>query len=258
MLLEWPVYHLFRLNGMTSSETVSATDTLHAAETLALWESCRVDDAQQHIDNANAAYERELTEKNITQRIENTIKKIEKGKLTYREVLSDVYVCGDSLMAELSVYGLVNGNHLMAKVSANLKDLRENLPMIQRVKPKILILHYGINAISSKKGRDQQFADNYRKLIEQIRESCPKTRIIVSLLFPVNTSIARDKRFTVVDQFNECLKQMCSELNIEYLDNSSLEEQCREYAKGDGIHMERDFYTKYWGKHIIREMRIYK
>ncbi len=258
MLLEWPAYNIFRYNDLTSAGSTGLADTSEAKSLLGTWEKCSVEEAQHNIDLTDEEYLKQQTENNIKKQIEDTIKKIEKGKLTYRELFSDVYVCGDSLVAGLSSFGLVNGNHLMARVSANLKDLRENLPRIKRAKPKILILHYGINHISSKKGKDEQFANNYRKLIKQIKESCPKTRIIISLLFPVDTNIAKDVRFTAVDRFNKALKKMCEEEGIEYLDNSSLAKQCSEYTKGDGIHMERDFYTKFWGKHIIREMRIYK
>ena len=258
MILEWPAYNIFRYNDITAQAEKAGADTSGAAELLKTWEKCSVEDAQHTIDLTDEEYLKQQTENNIKKEIEDTIKQIEKGKLTYRELFSDVYVCGDSLVAGLSAFGLINGNHLMARVSANLKDLRENLPRIKRAKPKILILHYGINHISSKKEKGQQFADNYRRLIRQIKESCPKTRIIISLLFPVDTNIAKDPKFKGVNNFNKCMKKMCEEEGIEYLDNSSLAEQCSEYTKGDGIHMEREFYTKFWGKHIIRELRIYK
>ena len=258
MLFEWPAYSVLRFNDKVAADSQVHSENAEAVNMLSMWENLTVDNAQQRIDEANAAYEKELTERNYKKMIEDTIQKIENGQLTYREVFSDVYVCGDSQVAGLSYFGLINGNHLIARVNANLSDLENRLLKLKLAKPNILILHYGINSIAPEKGKNRNFVKKYRELIKEIKKSCPKTRIIVSLLFPVDTSVAREERFAEVDYLNDLLREMCAEEDVEYLDNSSLAEQCKIHTKGDGIHMTREFYTKYWGKHIIREMGIYK
>ena len=177
--------------------------------------------------------------------------------MTYRQVFRDVYLCGDSLMAVVYAYDLMNENHIMAQVSAHLSDLENLLPRIAGARPKVLILHYGINSISEKEGHARRFVNDYRALIRRIQEASPDTRIIVSLLFPVDTSVATAERFRYVGRYNEYLTEMCREEHVETLDSTPLFAACPNYYREDGIHLNKGFYVKYWFKYIMREMEIY-
>ena len=49
---------------------------------------------------------------------------------------------------------------------------------------------------------------------------------------------------------------MCKELKIEYLESAPVLKAHPECYGGDGIHLSKAFYEKYWLRHIIREMGI--
>lgn len=250
----YPVYMLINI---TSMDYHAHYDTSNGINVLDEYSERSLDEAQNSIDNLYKARQAALDAANLKKNIETSIQKIDNGELTYREVFKDVYVAGDSLVAGLSAFEIINPNHLMARVSANLSDLQKNLERIKSEKPRILILHYGINGISPNEDVAQKFINWYSQLIQQIQNDSPNTRIIISLIFPVDNSIAKDKRFEYIDHYNELLKQMCKDKNIEYLDSTTLVKNCKQYYKDDGIHFVKGFYVTHWAKHIMSEMEIY-
>lgn len=232
-------------------------DTSDGMYWLNEYDNASVDNAQLNIDNVHAARQERLEAEFIEQSVEDSIKKIDNGELTYKEVFKDVYFAGDSLVAGLSAYGLISSNHLMARVSAHLSVLESYIKHINNIKPDVLILHYGINSISKHEKHAQNFVKDYRKLVQCIKSGSPNTRIIISLIFPVDASVAKAEQFKYIDHFNELLIQMCEEEGIEYLDTTDLLKQYNQYYRSDGIHLVEEFYVNYWFKHIMREMEIY-
>lgn len=189
--------------------------------------------------------------------VEKQIKQIEKGKLSYRKVFSRVYIAGDSLMEGLEAYGILNSSHLFTKVSASLYHLEEVMPKLISIKPPVLILHYGLNMIGDQQYHVDSFINQYTKDLKTLKKKLPDTRIIVSLLFPVDTSVATAKRFKYVSRYNKRLIGMCKELKAEYLDSSPVFKGHNEFYGADGIHLSAAFYSKYWLKYIMKEMEIY-
>lgn len=257
VVLLCPVWHTVCLAG--GAYHAAQADTSAGRQLLTQYGAVSVETAQKNIDGARLRYQNSVAAAHLRQSIEEEIAEIEQGNLTYREVFQEVYICGDSLMCGLDSYGLMNGRHLLAQVSAGLSELEGNLPRIISAKPRVLILHYGINAVSTKEETAQRFIRTYGGLIDRIREGSPDTRIIVSLIFPVGeAALARDEKFSGIDRYNELLVQMCGEKEMEYLDSTQLLREHNEYYTADGIHQDREFYVNYWFKHIMREMEIHR
>lgn len=252
-----PLWHTMAL--ARGGRYPSAAADFPSGETLlAQYDTVSVETAQENIDRARVEYQNLVAAANLRQVIDEEIAEIEKGNLTYREVFQDVYLCGDSLMCGLDNYGLINGRHLMAQVGAKLSDLETILPRIISAKPRVLILHYGINSVSTREGAAEAFAGTYGGIIDKIRDGSPNTRIIVSLIFPAGEkALARNEKFSGIPRFNERLMQMCDEKGIEYLDTTALLHEHDEFYTVDGIHQDKAFFTKYWFQHIMREMEIY-
>lgn len=188
--------------------------------------------------------------------IQKQIKLIEKGTLSYRKVFSNVYFAGDSLMEGLEAYNILNSNHIFAKVSASLSHLESVMPNIISVRPQVLILHYGLNMIGDQEYHVDSFISQYTKDIKKLQKKLPDTRIIVSLLFPVDTSVATANRFKYVSRYNNRLIKMSKELGVEYLDSSSVFSG-HDFYGADGIHLSYSFYGDYWLKFIMKEKEIY-
>ncbi len=187
-----------------------------------------------------------------------TLKAIDSGKLTYRKLFKDVYIVGDSLMNGLEIYNILNANNLITQVSASLNHLSSNIDKIVGMNPPVLILHYGINMIGTAKAHQTNFISSYSKLIKQLKKKLPDTRIIVSGLFPVDTSVAVAPRFKNISKYNKALKTMCKDLKVEFLDSTSVLKAHPECYGVDGIHLSKNFYSKYWLRFIVKEMGIVK
>lgn len=256
-VLVMPVCQAVSLMSGVHRDTTGKADLSAGTRLLADCGRVTVEAAQDSVDAAREEYRDAVAAENVRQTIEDEITQIENGDLTYREVFRDVYICGDSLMCGLDVVGLINGRHLIARVSANLSHLEENLDRVISAKPRVLILHYGINAVANNEPSAKRFVTRYGQDIDRIMSGSPNTRIIVSLLFPVDETIATHPRFTWVNRFNELLVEMCEEKGIEYLDTTPLLKEHTEFYTPDGIHQAKKFYTNYWFQYIMREKEIY-
>ena len=181
---------------------------------------------------------------------------IQGGQLSYRKALSDLYIAGDSLMAGLEVYDILNANHIFAEVSASLAHLETNLPKIEAKRPPILLLHYGLNMISTRDAQLTNFINRYTSILKQIQKDLPRTRIVVSLIFPVDRTKATSPEFGRIDAYNNALKTMCESLGIEAFDSAPAFGGRTSFYGADGIHVSAAFYRNEWLVHLIRELEI--
>ena len=205
----------------------------------------KLDVIEQQRLEALARAKRELKTQEI-------ISLIQAGQLSYRKALSDLYIAGDSL----EVYNILNANHIFAEVSASLHHLESNLSKIVAKHPPILLLHYGLNMISTSDAQLNTFIRNYTSLIRQLQDKLPKTRIVVSLLFPVDRSKAVSPEFGRIDDYNSALKEMCTTLGVEWLDSAPAFGGSTAFYGADGIHLSASFYRNNWLVHLIRELEI--
>lgn len=250
-LLLFPLYNLSHLS--SEKDQSSAKVSLSAIELLDALSSFDVGKAQGAVIAAEKKREDPSGNK---EKINNILKKLKTGKTTYRKVFKNVYIVGDSLMNGLEAYDILNSNHLITQVSASLYHLSDNMEKIIEIKPPVLIIHYGVNMISTDKVLKDNFIKFYTKLIKQLKKELPDTRIIVSGIFPVDREVATAKRFGKIEEYNKALKQMCKSLKVEYLDSSPVLKKHPECYGSDGIHLSKEFYEKYWLRYIIQEMEI--
>ena len=248
------VYPLVNIGGLSShSANSDDTDLSKGSEIIRQLYGYDVKLAQKNVQIAEK--EREHKFGNF-HRVDDVLADIDSGKTTYRKVFQDVYIVGDSLMNGLEAYNILNSNHLVTQVSASLYHLDGNLNKIIRMNPPVLILHYGVNMISSDRKYLNNYISMYTSLITKLQNALPDTRIIISGIFPVNRNIARANRFGMIDEYNQNLIVMCNNLGIEYMDSSSVLKAHPECYGGDGIHLSKAFYEKYWLRFIIKEMGI--
>ena len=189
-------------------------------------------------------------------KVESVLNGLDNGTTTYKKVFKNVCIVGDSLMDGLEAYGILNSNNLITQVSASLYHLSSNVRKIIRMNPPVLILHYGVNMISTEQRHLNNYVNMYTDLVKQIKNSLPDTRIIISGIFPVNRDIAKARRFGMIDEYNKNLRAMCEKLDIEYMDSSSVLKAHPECYGRDGIHLSKAFYERYWLRFIIKEMGI--
>lgn len=188
--------------------------------------------------------------------IEDTLTRLRKNETTLRKVFSSTYFVGDSLMNGLEVYNILNPDRLVTQVSASLYHLSSNVSKIISANPRTVILHYGINMISTEKADRDSFISQYTGLINQLRKALPDCRIIVSGLFPVDRAVATEARFGQVAAYNKALEEMCKKTGSEFLDSTELMKSCTDYYGSDGIHLSAGFYSEKWLPFIVESKGI--
>lgn len=254
LLSVFPLYNFF---SSAKTEDDIKMDIKSGTEILTLYSLSDVQAVENDINEFHKKIEQEkLANESASKKLKKTISNLKKGKTSYRKVLKNVYIVGDSLMHGLNEYDILNSNNLITQVSASLYHLSDNLEKIIGLNPPILILHYGINMIGTEDYHLERFISDYTKLIKELKKSLPKTRIIVSGLFPVDTDIATGKRFKNIGVYNKALKSMCKKQKIEFLNSSSVLKEHPECYGSDGIHLSKSFYEKYWLCFIIEKMEI--
>ena len=253
MLFSYPAYNLFALSTSVKGgeNEGSVKKGISIIEKLSSYD---VKKAEKSVRKAEG--DRTFIGTATVSQINSTVKKIEKGTLSYRKVFRNVCIVGDSLMNGLEAYNILNGNNLITQVSASLYHLNDNISNIVAMNPRVLILHYGINMISGNEAQLDSFIRTYTSHIKNLKKQLPDTRIIVSLLFPVKRSVAKAARFAYVDKYNKALVKMCNELKVESMDSSAVLKAHPECYGGDGIHLSKAFYAQHWLKFIIREKGI--
>ncbi len=212
-----------------------------------------VGNASKNIKNAK----KELVKYNESNRISAILESIDKGELSYRSIFKNTFIAGDSLMNSLELYNILNSNNLCTQVSASLYHLSDNIPSIISAHPEILILHYGLNLVDGSSHQPQSFVSFYEKLLAQLKEALPDTRIIVSSIFCVDTSKATAKRFERIEEYNLALKKMCKKNSVEFLDNTPVFKNATEYYAYDGIHLNKAFYENVWLRYIVKEKGVF-
>ena len=238
----------------------AAVDMSRGLASLERFENVDVGKVELKIQAAELKRLQALEQKNRRLRLEEILRLLDAGKLSYRKAMKDVYIAGDSLMEGLELYDILNSNHIFAQVSASLSHLEENFNKIVSIRPPVLILHYGLNMIAADDAHAQSFIRKYTSLIKVLQKALPDTRIVVSLLFPVDRKVASAKRFGAIGKYNKLLRQMCADLGIEALDSKPAFYEngtftTRYYGK-DGIHLSASFYRNVWLRPVIRTLEI--
>lgn len=250
------LYPLCSVIAVSLSGKKASCDTQSGISVVEQLAQQSVDTAQAQIDKVAEKRAADASSAEVQKAIAKTISQIKSGKKSYRQVFGNVYFMGDSLMDGLRVYGILNPSRLITQVSAGLSHLEENMNKIIDSRPPVLILHYGLNSISTSDAQLNSFISRYTSDIKKLKKALPQTRIIISLLFPIDTTKATAARFKAVGKYNKAMIKMCGKLSVEYLDSTAVVKANQQYNAKDGIHYSKAFYGN-WLAFIMKDKEIY-
>lgn len=188
-----------------------------------------------------------------------TIEGIKNGTISFADALSRVAFTGDSQIAALVSYNLLTNNSVEALIGASADYLAEQFDVVvtKAYGKDALIVHYGINSLSAQAGERAFRIAQYKELLEKLKEELPGTRIIVSGVFPVSSTIQSSRpSFGYINSYDFELLKMCMDINIEYYSNNEYMTAHQEYFSGDGLHLEPRFYSEYWLMDLIETMGL--
>lgn len=117
-------------------------------------------------------------------------------------------------------------------------------------KPKILVITVGVSGGAGQMPQDA-FLENYRTLLESVRDASPETKILVQSILPLaDGSVRYYKRLTkeAVLEANAWIASLCSDMGVPYVDTHAklLDPQTgylkKEYQNDDYMHLTASAY----------------
>ncbi|KAM3103241.1 SGNH/GDSL hydrolase family protein [Phormidesmis sp. 146-12] len=130
--------------------------------------------------------------------------------------------------------------------------LLKRLNLFEKTEPQAIFLMIGINDLV-KGVSDQDLLENYQKIVQDLKEAHPKSRIIVQSILPHANKSTNEKRDRLLDISNERIHDLNQKIaaiaqsaNVSYLDLQPLfvdnEGYLRSELTTDGLHLSSQGY----------------
>lgn len=177
--------------------------------------------------------------------------------------VEDSLLIGDSRMVGLADYADLHGAHFFANVGMtvyNAQEVRASIPSVGKVTLEELLngrkydkiyLMLGINELGYE---FQQTVDQYKSLVNFIRETQPQARLFLMANLHVTQARSNtDKNINnpAIDRFNQAVSDMADGKTIFYLDaNGLFDDETGSLAEGksaDNVHLQAEGYRQ-WGR----------
>ena len=191
--------------------------------------------------------------------VQEKISQIDSGALSYEQAFSNIAFTGDSQIKALAVNKILSMNRIVAENGESYDYLAKHFDEVvaKSLGTDALIVHYGINTLSTSADERQKRINQYKDLLRRLKDALPGTRIIVSGVFPVHYSIfGKQDRFVYIIEYDYALLEMCMDIGVEYLSDNAYMMEHQELFSHDGLHLSPEFYTQYWLKNIILTMGL--
>lgn len=239
-----------RLFVIITPQKAKKTDTSEGIKIVKEMNEKDVKKTQQEVKKIQDSYSAEAQRKKVAKALKDG---------NYKFAFKDCVIAGDSMIAAIEEYGVLDSNSIVAKVGAGTTFLSDNINNIVKKNPKYLILHFGENQIS-KTGAYHYLTDPYLKALKQLKKKLPDTKIYVDSIFPVETKAYKENSYLKnVSFYNEKLKELAEEAGVYYLDSETMFLALKKnYYEPDGIHPILPFYTEQYLPFILQKAGAYE
>lgn len=185
----------------------------------------------------------------------NINKENNNGKVDLIDKFSNSVILGDSRAESIVSYEILNNSSVVAYKGRNLMSAQKEGDINKAINlaPKNIFLTYGINDIQIY-GNPSDFIEKYEKIIKDIQNKLPNTKIYVNSIFRVNSkAISKSPALKNVPQFNTAILNMCNKLGVAYIDGSSIVDDS--LYEADGIHFKPEV-NKRWVNLLIQKANL--
>lgn len=179
-----------------------------------------------------------------------------------QEYIDKIIFIGDSTTYSFLYYGVLSGGkeslQIWTPASRTLTldhaptttilypDTGEEITIkdaIARKTPEIVVITLGVNGISYM--QEEYFLSVYKKLVGQIQDASPDTKIILQSIFPIAANYEKQKSINneKITAANEWIKDVAEDTGVRYLDTNSVLAVGEngylpsEWQNGDGLHL---------------------
>ncbi len=175
------------------------------------------------------------------------------------EKFANSYVLGDSIAQGLYENQALDKSFVTAERDTGVCEtevsmIKNHVSRAIEVGPQVLFLAYGLNDIKAASGDAEIFGAAYRRVLDELKEKLPDTKIYVNSILPVKQEvIEEDELYGNIPAYNRKLMELCEEEGVNFIDNESLIKD--EYYTEDGIHLASDYYGE-WVNHMAEAAEL--
>lgn len=173
----------------------------------------------------------------------------------FKAIYEDTVFMGDSITESLAFNEIVDEYKVIANMGDTVRKAMNHISILEGIQPKNLVLLYGMNDVilfaeTAEWNSIDRFKEDYKALIQEIKNKLPNTNIYVQSPLPVTyKATATNARLTNdnLTRFREAVRQISEEAGVTYVDISVLAGEDSGLHEADGIHFKREFYDKWLG-----------
>lgn len=160
---------------------------------------------------------------------------------TPNEKMKTAVILGDSRTQGLEGYEIVDASKVLAKIGGQLTGADPYVEEAIKLNPEVVFLSYGLNDIGGTNGDADLFKERYEKVIDDLQEGLPNSRIFVNTILPVQDSaVSKTPVLSHLGEFNDAIRELCEEKNIGCIEIGDLVED--DMYEQDGEHLKAEFY----------------
>ena len=173
----------------------------------------------------------------------NTMEVRDPDELRMTLVQNNAYAIGDSMIEGMNDGQYVNTENLIFKRGCGTYDSLGLFERAVNLQASIVWVQLGLNDMDMYITDVGQFKDNYRKLVLYLQENLPDCRIFLCNINPISPDACRrHPQYEYAGQYNQAIMELCEELGVTYVDNTTLVLGHPELWDTDGIHPVQDVY----------------
>ncbi|GAA0106817.1 hypothetical protein UT300013_34420 [Paraclostridium sordellii] len=175
----------------------------------------------------------------------NEVENKKNGSKDFNKIFEDSVIMGDSRGEGLTEYEILSPSSVVAYKGRNTIKAKDDISSVVDLAPSKIFMTYGMNDLELF-SNSQEFIKNYESLIKSVKAKLPNSKIYVTSIIPTNNSaINKHPKFKNVYSFNDGIKGMCKDLNVEFIDVGGSMNSDKNLYEPDGIHFKPEFYKGY-------------
>ncbi len=195
---------------------------------------------------------RQIEQQHILREREQRIQSLIDDRSGVWKYFENYVILGDSRAVGFSYFGFLDESRVLAESGATILQVSQRLDELAKLNPSTVFLCYGLNDLGvGRWDQPSDYAEGFAKMIESLRRTLPKAKIVVSSILPArDAALETQERWGRIPEFNAAIEAYCKENGLIFADNEAI---CQEHAdlwEGDGIHVKSTFYP-YWAANLI-------
>jgi lysophospholipase L1-like esterase len=151
---------------------------------------------------------------------------------------------GDSITEGLSFHDVLREENVLAGAGKTAEFAQKDIDELIKRQPEHVFIQLGSDDILWPTDDPQQYSlTHYAQLIRTIKSKLRKVKITLLTVTPVTAKAEKaEPRYQNIGRYNEGLKAMANQEQVEYVDLTSLVSEHSDLYDTDGIHFQAAFY----------------